>query len=327
MESLTKSVSINKERPKPKNKEASRLSKFVKEISTNKYMYLLTLPGIIFFLVFSYLPMIGITIAFQNFNPVAGLMSPYVGFRNFSFFFTSLDWLRVTFNTVYLNVLFISSQLIIAVVIAVMLSEIKNKPFVKVTQSVAILPHFLSWAVVAMFSSAFFSSDNGFINITLKSLGVEPVNFNTNAGIWPTILVLIRIWKEAGFASIIYLATIIGIDSEMYEAAKIDGANKLQSILFITLPMLKNTAIILTLFATGKIFYGDFGMIYAIVQDNSLLYPTTDVIDTFVFRALRINRQVGMAAAVGLYQSLVGFILVIVSNAVAKKYDKDTAIF
>lgn len=279
---LEKTKSLN-------NIKTKKWSCFVKEITTNKYLYLMILPGIIFFLVFSYLPMIGLTIAFQNFNPVQGLASPFVGFRNFYFFFTSLDWLRVTFNTVFLNMLFISSELIVAITLAIMFSEIKEKSFVKITQSVVILPHFLSWAIVAMFSMALFSSDSGFINSSLDALGVDRINFITNAKIWPLILVFFRIWKGAGFGSVIYLATIAGIDTEIYESAKIDGATRLQVIFHITLPMLKTTAIILTLFATGRIFYGDFGMIYALVKDNSILFATTDVIDTFVYRALRVT--------------------------------------
>lgn len=302
-------------------------SAFMKEFLTNKYMYMMTLPGILFFIIFSYLPMIGVIIAFQDYNPIHGFRSKLIGFKNFEFFFTSNDWLKVTFNTLYLNVLFIGTGIIFSIAIAIALSEIKNKMFVKINQSVVILPHFLSWAVVAMFSMGFFSTDNGFLNSLFMQLGIPTHNYNNEAGLWPPILIFIRLWKEGGFGSIIYLASISGIDQEIYEASKIDGANRLQNIFYITIPLLKTTIILLTLLKLGNIFYGDFGMIYALVGDNAILYPTTDVIDTFVFRSLRQAGSFGMAAAVGLYQSVVGFIIVIISNTITKKINEDAAIF
>lgn len=301
---------------------------FWKEILKNRQLYLLTLPAIMFFIVFSYLPLGGLVIAFQDFNYVKGILgSEFVGFKNFEFLFSSGDVFTITFNTIFLNLLFIITGTIAAIFLSLMFSEVTNKWFAKISQGVAILPHFLSWTVVAMIATALLTTDTGFVNIILSKLGMEPISFYTEAKYWPLILVVMKIWQAAGFSSIVYTAVIAGMDPAMYEAAKIDGASRLQQIRYITLPLLRPTIVLLTLFAVGKIFYGDFGMIYALVGDNPLLYPTTDVIDTFVYRALRQLGDMGMSTAVGLYQSIVGFFLVILSNHIAKKIDPDSGIF
>ena len=301
---------------------------FLREIARNKYLYKLALPAIAYFLVFSYLPMFGVIIAFQDFSPVKGITgSEFVGWRNFDFFFTSNDWLLVTFNTLYLNALFIVIGLIVQIAFAIMISEMMSKPFKKIAQSLSLLPYFISWPIVAMFSVAFFATDEGLINNTLQAFGAEPIQFYQNPDIWPGLLVLLRIWKGTGYGVIIYLATIASIDSEIYEAAKIDGASRLQSIRYITLPMLTNTTILLVILAVGRIFYGDFGMIYALIGDNTMLFPTTDVIDTFVYRALRNYGDMSMSSAIGLYQSAVGFVLVLVTNGTVRKMNKDASLF
>ncbi|PYI53342.1 ABC transporter permease [Paenibacillus flagellatus] len=301
---------------------------FVQELVRNKYLYLLTLPAVVFFFVFSYLPMFGVVIAFQDYNPIKGIFgSEFVGLRNFDFFFTSSDWLKVTFNTLYLNTLFIGFGLLAQIAFAIMISEIVWKPFQKATQSLTLLPYFISWPIVAMFAVSLFSTDSGFINRMLAAAGMDPIHFYQNPDIWPATLTLLKIWKGTGYGVIIYLATITSIDRDIYEAAKIDGASRLQAIRYITLPMLANTTILLLLLAVGHMFYGDFGMIYAIIGDNSMLYPTTDVIDTFVFRALRKYSDMSMSSAVGLYQSVVGFVLVLITNAIVRKVNKDAALF
>ena len=315
-------------RVKHYKKEIQKKESFFRQINSNRFIYLMALPGIVFFFVFAYLPIFGLLIAFQDFNPIKGVLgSKFIGLKNFEFLFSSSDWIKVTFNTVYLNILFIITGTVISIAIAIMLSEIGGKIFTKISQSVVILPHFISWTVVAMFSVSMFSSDNGWINLTLKGLNLQAISFYRDEQVWPAILVMIKLWHDAGFGSIIYLAAIAGIGQEAYQAAKIDGANRVQCIFHITIPMLKNTAVLLLLFGIGRIFYGDFGMIYAIVGDNPLLYPTTDVIDTYVYRALRQLGDMGMASAVGLYQSVVGFILVVASNTFAKRFDPDSAIF
>lgn len=310
------------------NKRINNKTSFWSEIYKNKFLYGLTIPGIIWFIVFAYLPLVGLAIAFQNFSYVDGIFgSKFVGFSNFKFLFNSQDLWKVTWNTIYLNILFLVSEMFFSVVFALMFVEVKNKWFKKITQSIVILPHFMSWTIVAMFLTAFISSDTGLINKFLLQLHLEQISFYTNPKVWPVILVILKIWQGAGFGTIIYIATIIGFDKEIYEAAQIDGCSRWQQITRITLPMLRPTIIMLMIFSVGGIFKGDFGMIYAMVGDNALLYPTTDVIDTFVYRALRTLGDMGMTTAVGLYQSLVGFLLVIGTNALAKKIEPDSAIF
>lgn len=298
------------------------------DLKHNKFLLLMLLPGILFFIIFAYLPMLGIVIAFQDFSAAKGILgSKFVGFENFRFFLGSPDSFRVTFNTLFLNTLFILSSMVASMLIALMLSEIGNKYFKKGAQSLVILPHFISWAVIGLLAEAIFSSDTGFINGILTSFGKEPIMFYKNASLWPWLLTILNIWQGAGFGSIVYLAAITGIDQEIYEAAKIDGANKLQSIRYITLPLLRATAVLLLIMSVGKIFNGNFGMIYALVGNNTLLYPTTDIIDTYVYRQLMELGDLGMSSAVGLYQSVLGFIMVVIANKITRKLSPESAIF
>ncbi|MGM0883195.1 MAG: ABC transporter permease [Bacillota bacterium] len=298
------------------------------ELRKHGLLYLLTLPGILLIFVFAYLPMGGIVIAFQDFNAIKGITgSEFVGFKNFEFFIQSNEVLFVIFNTLFLNALFILFGTCASVGIAVMFSELGGKWFKRIVQSLVTLPNFLSWTVIAMFVTALLSSDTGMLNKWLAAFGIEPVSFFNEPAIWPAILVLIKIWQGAGFGAIVYLATITGINPDIYESASIDGASRWKKIRYITLPLLKPTVILMMLLAMGGIFYGDFGMIYAIVGRNVLLYPTTDVIDTYVFRALMELNDMGMAAAVGVFQSLVGFILVVAVNQLARKFSPDSALF
>lgn len=309
--------------PSTKNKGG-----FAKEIRRNHSLYLMTLPGIAFYLIFSYLPMFGLVIAFKSYDISKGILgSKWNELDNFNFFFTSGDVWKVTGNTLYLNLLFLFFTTAFGVCFAVMLNEIGNKIFKKVTQSVMFFPYFISWIIVGVISMGFFSTDTGVANNLLKALGMPMVNWNATASVWPAILVFFDVWKWTGYNVIIYLAVITGLDTEYYEAAAIDGASRLQQILFITLPQLVPTILILVLLAIGKIFFGDFGMIYGIVGDNSMLYSTTDVIDTYVFRAMRTMHDFGMSSAVAFYQSVMGFILVLASNLIVRKYNKDAALF
>jgi putative aldouronate transport system permease protein len=301
---------------------------FFGEISKNRWMYLLLLPAILFSFVFSYVPMVGISIAFQDFNPIKGIWgSKFVGLSNFKYFFRGSRWLQITFNTLFLNILFIVTGTVAVVALAIMITELGKKLFVRASQSVMILPNFIGWAVVAMFAQAFIGSDNGYINRLIEFFGGAPISFYTEAGVWPLIFVIIRIWKGAGFGAIVYIATITGFDAEIYEAARIDGVSRMQSIFLITIPMLRDTIILMTILGVGKIFYGDMGMIYTLVGDNQMLFSTTDVIDTYVFRSIRTSGSMGMSAAVGLYQSLIGFFLVVVTNKLANRYSPDAAIY
>lgn len=312
----------------PNTSSIKKSASFLAELRRNGLLYLLTLPGIALIFVFSYLPMAGIVIAFQNFNAIKGITgSEFVGFKNFEFFVQSSEVLHVIFNTLFLNALFILFGTAASVAIAVMFSELGGKWFKRVVQTLVTLPNFLSWTVIAMFVSALLSSDTGMMNKWLDVLGIGPIAFFNEPQIWPVVLVLIKIWQGAGFGSIVYLATITGINPDIYESASIDGASRWEKIRFITLPLLKPTVILMMLLAMGGIFYGDFGMIYAIVGRNVMLYPTTDVIDTYVYRALMDLGDMGMAAAVGVFQSVIGFILVVSVNQLARKFSPDSALF
>ncbi len=299
----------------------------LQDIKRNPWLYALCVPAIVFFILFAYIPMAGLYIAFVDYRPMKGIWaSDFVGIENFKAFFATDNWITVTGNTLFLNVLFIAFTTFTSVVIAIMLSEMRSKWVKKITQSIVILPHFMSWTVVSMLSVAILAS-NGAVNQIIAFLGGKGIEFYNTASVWPLVLVILRIWQGAGFGSIVYLATITGFDSSMYEAASVDGASRWQCITKITLPMLKNTIIMLTIMNVGKIFNGDFGMIYAMVGSNSILYPTTDVIDTYLFRQLLENPSMGQTAAVGLVQSVLGCIFVIICNKAANRWSPESALF
>lgn len=311
-----------------KRKDVGLIAGIKYDIKHNPYLCLLCVPTIIWFLVFAYAPLVYLLVAFKKYSATAGLWgSEWVGLKNFKAFFGSDSFYSVTFNTIFLNALFILTTMFFSILIAIALSEISGKYFKKTTQSIVILPHFISWTVIAMLCEALLKTNNGFVNNILVAIGFERINFYQNADVWPALLTILRIWQGAGYGSIVYLAAITGFDQEMYEAARVDGATRLQTITKITLPLLKTTAIMLTIMSIGKIFSGDFGMIYALVGDNSQLYPTTDVIDTFVYRALRQLNNMGMSTATSLFQSVVGLIMVYLTNAITKKVEPDAAIF
>lgn len=285
------------------------------------------LPTIVWILVFCYYPMYGVLIAFKKFSYKEGIWgSPWVGLKNFEFLFNYNGIGRIVFNTIFLNILFLASSTILSIILALVFVEIKNKVYNKIIQTIAIFPHFVSWTVVAMFMSGIIGG-SGVITQWIVNSGGENPQFYSTAGWWPLILMCLRIWQGAGYGTIVYVAAITGFDQEMYEAARVDGATRLQQITKITMPLLKTTAIMLTIMGIGKIFNGDFGMIYALVGDNSSLYPTTDVIDTFVYRALRQLNNLGMSTATSLFQALIGLVMVYLTNAATKKVEPDAAIF
>ncbi len=287
----------------------------------------MTIPTIIWICIFNYYPMYGILIAFKDYSYKKGILkSPWAGFDNFEFLFNYRGVWKIFFNTIFLNLLFLVFTTFFSVLLALVFVEIKNKVYNKLVQTIAIFPHFVSWTVVAMFMSGILGS-SGFITKWIVDSGAADPMFYRNPEAWPIILVILKIWQGAGYGSIVYVAAITGFDQEIYEAARVDGATRLQRVSKITLPLLKTTIIMLTIMSIGKIFNGDFGMIYAIVGDNTGLYPTTDVVDTFVYRALRQMNNLGMSTATSLFQSVVGLILVYLSNAVTKKIEPDAAIF
>jgi putative aldouronate transport system permease protein len=253
--------------------------------------------------------------------------SDWCGFKNFKYLF-SQDAFTITRNTILYNVAFIVIGTIAAIFIAIILCELGERARVKFFQSALLLPNLLSWVVIGFIGYAFLNSDTGFINNTiLRLFGKDPVAWYTTKGYWPAILILIYLWKNAGYSSIIYMASISGIDKSIFEAAKIDGATKIQQIKNITLPLLKPTVVILTLMAVGRIFFSDFGLFYQVPMDSGALYDVTQTIDTYVYHGLMELNDVGMSAAAGLYQSVIGFILVISANAIVRKVDSDNALF
>ncbi len=297
------------------------------DLIKNRGRYLLLLPAIVFIVVFAYLPMVGMLIAFENYDPVQGIFgSEWVWFDNFKFFFSGSKWIEVTVNTLYLNVMFIITGTIAALTIAILLSELSNKIYVKLSQTFMTLPNFVSWASVALFSVAFLST-NGIINKVLTGIGANQIEFSTDPSVWRATFIIIRVWKTAGWSSIIYMAAIAGISPDIYEAAKIDGANRFQCIFRVTLPLLKEVIILQLLLSIGSVFRGDFGMIYPFIGDNSLLYPTTDVIDTYVYRAVRTQSDFSKTMAVGIYQSVLGLVMVLVANGLTRRYAPEASLF
>lgn len=291
-------------------------------------LFSMTLPGMLLLFAFSYLPMFGIVIAFKNYRAVDGIWgSEWVGLDNFKYLFYSSDALQITYNTLFLNFLFIVSGLVFSVTLALMMNEVKNKLLNRIYQSSYFFPYILSWVIVGYITFTLLRMDNGLLNNLLVYLQFDPIQWYAEAKYWPAILTIVNAWKVTGYLSIIYLAGMLGISHEYYEAAKIDGASRLKQIFYITLPLLMPLIIIMTLLQIGKIFYSDFGLFYNITRDSGLLYDSADVIDTYVFRMMRKVGDVGMASAAGFYQAVVGFILVLLSNAIVKKLDRDSALF
>lgn len=293
-------------------------------------LLLIALPAIIYIIINNYIPMFGIFLAFKNYDYSKGMWgSDWSGFENFKFLFKTKDAFIMTRNTLLYNLGFIVLGTIFAIAVAIMLYELGDGLRVKIFQSSLLLPHLLSWVVIAYIGFAFLNSDTGFINNTLlKFFGNgEGISWYSEAKYWPFILTFVYLWKNIGYMSIIYMATISGIDKEIYEAAQIDGASKMKQIFNITIPLLKPTVIVLTLMAIGRVFYSDFGLFYQVPMNSGALYNTTQTIDTYVYRGLMKLNDVGMTSAAGLFQSVLGFILVMTANYVVKKVDKENALF
>ncbi|WP_426334481.1 ABC transporter permease [Paenibacillus silvae] len=292
-------------------------------------LLLLAAPGLLYFLINNYLPMAGIFIAFKDVNYAKGIFgSDWVGFDNFKFLFQTSDAWIMTRNTLLYNLAFIVLGTMLSIAIAILMSELLKSVWSRLFQSGLVLPNLISMVVLSYIVFAFLNADSGFINNSiLKPLGIPEINWYSEAKYWPYLLVFIQLWKTAGYGSIVYIAFISGIDKSIYEAAKIDGAGKLKQIRMITLPLLKPTIIILTLMSIGRIFNSDFGLFYQVPMNAGALYSTTQTIDTYVYRALMQVNDIGMSAAAGLYQSIVGFVLVMVANAIVKKVNPENALF
>jgi len=302
-------------------------SGFIYELKKNKLMFLMVLPAIIYFFVFAYIPMVGAVLAFQDFNYSKLFLSPFVGLKNFEFFFKSGSAFLVTKNTILYNIAMYITNTILQLLVAIILSELIGKKVKKVAQSVIFLPYFISWVIVGAFIYNLFNFEHGTLNNVLSSFGMQPINVYGEPSVWKYILVSAGAWKTVGYGSVIYLAAIMGIDAEYYDAADIDGANIFQKIIHITLPALKPTIIILTLLALGTVVRGDFSMFYQVTGNAPNLYNATDIIDTYVFRSLTESYDIGMSSAVGLYQSVICFVTIMLANYTIRKVEKDYALF
>ncbi|MEG0047796.1 MAG: ABC transporter permease subunit [Clostridia bacterium] len=288
----------------------------------------MALPVTVLLILFNYLPMFGLVLAFKDFNVRDGIFgSPWYGFKNFEFLFKTSDAWLITRNTLCYNFAIIILSTLLAVILAVLLDGLRSKLLSRTFQTVLIMPYFLSWIAVGFIGYAFLNPDKGLINSVLATYGVKPVLWYSKVEAWPFILVFTAIWKSVGYSSVMYLATITGISRDYYEAAAMDSATKWQQFCHITLPFLKPMLIILTLLSIGKIFYADFGLFYHLPRQSGQLYPVTNVIDTYVYNGLKVTGNIGMSAASNFYQSVVGFVLVLAANLTVRKIDPEYSLF
>ncbi|MFA9376390.1 MAG: ABC transporter permease [Lachnotalea sp.] len=291
--------------------------------------YLMVLPGLLYLLINNYIPMYGIIIAFKKLNFQKGIFgSPWNGFNNFKFLFATKDAWIITRNTILYNIAFFIIGTILAMTMAILINEIRSKIASKLYQSLTLLPFLMSWVVISYLVFAFLSGESGLINKSiLEPLGKSRINWYQEKEYWPFILILVNTWKGIGYSMIIYLSSVVGISQDYFEAARLDGANKWQQIKKITLPLLKPTVITLFILSIGQIFRSDFGLFYQIPKNSGPLFPVTRTLDVYIYQALMKNSDFTMASAAGVYQSVVGFVLIILANQIVKKYSKDSALF
>lgn len=315
---------------KAKTKTEKKVRVKEKNVFKKNWEFLLmVLPGTLFVLVFSYIPMFGILIAFKSIDYSKGiLMSPWVGLQNFKFLFDNPDVWIILRNTIGYNIVFLILGTICPVAVAIMMSRMTNKKTVKVYQTMMMLPHFISWVVVSYIVYAFLSYSYGLLNTSLlPALGMEPIDWYTHKQYWPFILTFLNTWKGLGYGAVVYIAAIAGIDTSLYEAAAIDGATKWQQTRYILIPELMSVIVIMLILNIGKMLNADFGLFYNVPMERGELFPVTNVISTFVYRALKINGDVGMSSAVGFLQSVVGFVLIMLSNGIVRAIDEEKSLF
>ena len=300
----------------------------MRDVVKHRVLLLMILPAVVYFVLFSYIPMPGIIIAFKNFTYSGGVFgSPWIGFNNFRFFFMSGDAFKVTRNTILFNLVFMTVNTVLQCSAGIMLANMFGRKLKKFLQSAMFLPYFISWVVVGAFIYNMLNYEYGALNTALRGLGLAPIDVYGNAGSWKYILVFLRAWKDIGYGTVLYLAAIMGIDQEIYEAADIDGANIFQKIRVITIPFLIPTIITLTLLGISHIFRGDFGMFFNVIGNNGMLFDATDVIDTYVVRSLRQTQEFGMSAAVGAYQSVFNLATILLVNGLVRKFQPEYALF
>jgi putative aldouronate transport system permease protein len=294
----------------------------------NLQLFLLALPAILLVFVFSYVPMAGIVLAFKQFKVTQGVFgSPWVGFKNFEFFFRTSDAWRTIRNTLGMNLLMMATGLIFDIAFALLCFNLRRRTAIKAYQTITIIPSFLSWVVVGYLVYALLKPTGGIFNQLIVALGGKPINWYSEPGKWPVILVLVSLWHGVGNGSLFYFASLMSIERDYFEAASLDGATKWQEFWYIILPHLIPLITIMQILAVGRIFRADFGLFFNVTRDSGVLYPTTDVIDTYIYRALISLGNIGMSAAVGLFQSVVGFVLILVTNWIVKRIEPDNALF
>jgi len=303
--------------------------KMKKRKHTNTFaLTMLALPAIIWFLIFSYAPMAGSLIAFKDYKPKLGFFeSEWVWFDNFRYLFESNDAVRIVSNTLFYNFVSIFLVAAVSVFVAILMDIVSKKYFLKIYQSMLFLPRFVSWVVVGYIGFALFDYDLGVMNELNEIAGNEPINWYMSPEYWRTILLSANVWKSVGYTSLIYYGAILGIDSEVYEAADIDGATFRQRIFRITIPLIKPTIIMMMIMSVGNIMRADFGLFYYVPNNTGALYETTDVLDTYVYRAMRTLGDFSTSAAVSFFQSVIGLILVVTCNKIVKKIDEDCSLF
>ena len=292
-------------------------------------LYLMMLPALLYLLINNYIPMAGMVIAFKKLNFAKGIWaSPWAGLKNFKFLFASKDAWIITRNTLLYNVAFILVNMVVGIAIAILITEVRNTKLKKIYQSAILLPFLMSMDILSYIVYALLSAENGLVNNSILPLfHIDPIQWYQKPKYWPAVLIIANCWKGVGYGCLIYIASLIGIDPSFYEAARLDGASKWQEITKITLPSLVPTIITLLLLSIGRIFYSDFGLFYQVPMNSGVLFPTTNVIDTYVYRALIEQGNISMSSAAGVYQSLVGFCVVMLSNWIVRKVDKDQALF
>jgi putative aldouronate transport system permease protein len=290
---------------------------------------IMCLPGLAYLLINNYIPIAGLVIAFKEFNYGKGIFgSDWIGLKNFEFLFRTRDAFVITRNTILYNIAFIIINTIGSIITAIMLSEVTKKIMLRVYQTVILLPYLISIVIVSYLVYALLSTDVGFVNRSILPLfKMTPITWYQVPKYWPIILPIVNFWKGVGFTSVIYLSSIVSIDRTLYEAAELDGATKLQTIWHITIPFIVPVITMMVLLAIGRIFYSDFGLFFQVPMNSGAIFSTTNVIDTYVYRGLIELNNIGMSAAAGLYQSIVGFILVVSSNFLVRRFSPENALF
>lgn len=311
------------------HKRTKRCGELARQLKRHWPLYVMMLPGLAYLFINNYLPLTGLQLAFKKFRYNQGIWaSPWNNGKNFTFLFKSKDAVTIIRNTLGYNLTFLVLGTLMALTVAILLNEVRRKRLQQFYQTVILIPHLISFVIVSYIAYAFLGADNGMINNSLLiPLGFEGISWYTQPGYWPFILVVIHLWKVFGYNSIVYYASIVGIDRTYYEAAVVDGASTWKQITAITLPMLKPVIITLTLLSVGRLFYSDFGLFYQVPMNSGLLYSTTNTIDTFVYRGLLETNDIGRASAAGFIQSVMGFLLILVTNAIVRKVEKEQALF